>query len=514
MKLYRSIAMNNKGLLRWLWPLGALFFYVLTFPENHSEAEDVYDFAFRVEQGGLDQLVGMNRLLALPIFSGIYQLVGWLGFESRAFEVMVGCNQLLAVGSLWIFKLLLEHLFSWKYSGRELQIFSGMLTGLLAVSYGFWRYANTAETYILAIFFMLLSWYLIQRGSVWAGALVSGLGMLIHLLNVVPLFFAVGLYYLLEKRFRAVVVHCGVVGLVVLVGYGFFWGILETDTLGAQHHGLEGGLGLSNGLRGLLALGQCVISANFLFGFEWFREWLVDLFPSRMLDEEFYMAAQMVGGIAVFGLLSLLVVLVVAIRGIRLKGQIAPNCTFLYVLIVWLALYAFAVIRTEAGSVELWIMALIPFWLIVSHFLSLNRMGWLVLGLFIHNGVAGMLPVMDISTDYHRAKSEKIMQLSDKNDLVLIDYEPILHFYLTYYDDATVRCSAGYSKEEIESQVLNWKGDVWTLNSFFEPMKSLELRYPIMFKKQREIGRHVRELFVLVEDDPFGGIYRKLEVDE
>ena len=71
--------------LRWLWPLGVLLFYMLTFPENQSEAEDVYDFAFRVEQGKLDQLVGMNRLLALPIFAGIYQLVEWTGVLLQKF---------------------------------------------------------------------------------------------------------------------------------------------------------------------------------------------------------------------------------------------------------------------------------------------------------------------------------------------------------------------------------------------------------------------------------------------
>ena len=500
--------------LRWLWPLGVLLFYMLTFPENQSEAEDVYDFAFRVEQGKLDQLVGMNRLLALPIFAGIYQLVEWTGVGSRAFEVMVGLNQLMAVASLWLFKLLMQQLFSWKFSGSDLRLFSGMATGLLAVSYGFWRYANTAETYMLAIFFMLLSWCFVQRGSLWIGALVSGVGILVHLLNVVPLLFAVGFYYLLEKRFRAVAIHGLVVGVVVLVGYGIFWEFLAIDTLGAQHHGLEGGLSLSNGLRGLLAMGQCVVSANFLFGFEWFRELLVNFFPSRMLDEEFFMAEHMAGGVAIFGIFSLLVVVFCVIRSVRVSRPVALYRSTLLTLIVWFALYAIAVIRTEAGSVELWIMALIPFWLMVSHFLSPNRMGWLLVGLLLHNGVAGVLPILDSSTDYHRAKSETIMQLSGEGDLVLIDYEPILHFYLRYYDNATVMCSADYSKAEIEEQILNWNGAVWTVNSFFEPMESLKMRYPAMFERQIEVGQQVKDLFEQVETDSFGGIYRKRDVDE
>jgi hypothetical protein len=106
------------------------------------------------------------------------------------------------------------------------------------------------------------------------------------------------------------------------------------------------------------------------------------------------------------------------------------------------------------------------------------------------------------------------MQLSDERDLVLIDYEPILHFYLRYYDNATVICSADYSKAEVEDQLLNWKGTVWTVNSFFKPMESLKMRYPAMFKHQIEIGQQVKDLFVQVETNSFGGIYRKCDFDE
>ena len=108
MRSYFSTSSFEWAHLRWLWPLGVLLFYMLTFPENQSEAEDVYDFAFRVEQGKLDQLVGMNRLLALPIFAGIYQLVEWTGVGCRAVEVRVGLNQLMAVALLWVFKLLVQ----------------------------------------------------------------------------------------------------------------------------------------------------------------------------------------------------------------------------------------------------------------------------------------------------------------------------------------------------------------------------------------------------------------------
>ena len=41
---------ENPSWVRCIWPFALLLFYIATMPENYSEAEDAYDFAFRVEQ--------------------------------------------------------------------------------------------------------------------------------------------------------------------------------------------------------------------------------------------------------------------------------------------------------------------------------------------------------------------------------------------------------------------------------------------------------------------------------
>ena len=142
--------------VRWIWPFALLLFYIWTMPENYSEAEDAYDFAFRVEQGTLQDQLGVNRLLALPIFSILYKFISGLGLEVRAFTFMVYLNQIFAVGSLILFcrilfdQLVLQHKFSVAKKGSCIGV------GLLGLSYGFWRYASVPETYMLAIFFSLV----------------------------------------------------------------------------------------------------------------------------------------------------------------------------------------------------------------------------------------------------------------------------------------------------------------------------------------------------------------------
>ena len=93
---------KSLGILFLLW-----LFYLLTAPQNHSEAEDVYHFAQVVEQGTFAEQAGVNRVLALPMFGTFFEGAKALGYSGRAFEWMIGVNRLLAVGCLALFYLIL-----------------------------------------------------------------------------------------------------------------------------------------------------------------------------------------------------------------------------------------------------------------------------------------------------------------------------------------------------------------------------------------------------------------------
>ena len=549
--------MNFSGrVLKWSVALLLIIFYALTAPQNHAEAEDAYDYALKVEQGAFADQTGVNRVLALPMFGMVYDDATALGYSGRAFGFMVFLNRLLAVGCIFLFWKLVGGTRSVASIGRHSvrpssdndkyptrnpsesdrsSTISHQLVPVLglAFSYGFWRYANEAETYMLAMFAMLGAWVLAVKGRwIWC-VFVSALGVLIHLLNVVPLLLIIPLYYLLSRNVKRAVVHGFLTSLFICMGYAACSPWLDFSELGAQHHSIEAGFSGGNMVRAIAAFGQNVVSGNFLFGFGRIRELLTGLFPSRVLVEEFYMAKHMPVWIPWVGLatLSLLVVCSLWFVVLLCKTGWKSVCSCFTLqaynfqpltlsALVWLLLYAVAVLRTEAGSPELWIMALVPFCLLAHGAWSMGHgvggkpsaVSWLLLAsLFTHNLVAGLLPVMPEESDYHAAKGQWLEEHAQPSDLILTSYEPVMIFYLDYFALGEVVNSGSHPEKDIERLIDGTSGTVYALDSFFHPLEPMRIRSPELYEKMRGIGLDFAPRFEKVHDDEFGGIYRLID---
>ena len=494
---------------RCFWPFLFLFLYIVTMPENYSEAEDIYDFALRVESGKLHEQLGINRLLALPIFAVFYQFVNELGFEVSAFLFISHLNQLLAVGSLLIFRHILFIQLSIKYDGTNAHRISILGAVLLGISYGFWRYSSVPETYILANFVLCLAWLFVLHERVWIGSFISGLGVLIHLLNGIPLIIGISCFYLFQKKIKLTLIHGFTSIMIVIIGYGIFWKMLDLNGLGAQNHPIEGGWRIQNFGRGAIAFGQCLISGNFLFGFNWFNDLLIDLFPSRMLSEEQFLGSKMPKWIPWIGILSFMMVLFSAILTFKPMYLLRYSSPFIRALWIWLLIYVIAIIQIESGSMELWILALIPFWLIVAHCIEKKWALILIISILIHNGIAGILPLKNKQSDYHYMKSFWLLENISNNDIILVDYEPILISYLKYNSMAKIINSSDYKLAELKELITNTDGKVWAFNSFFEPMSSMKLRNKDIFYNQTINSEKLKQMFILEYEDIFGGVYRK-----
>lgn len=483
--------------------------YALTAPQNHSEAEDVYRFAQQVEQGAVADTVGVNRLLALPAFQLLYHVAGEPG---PALDFMIMINRVLAVLSLFLFYLILRRIFAVRW-------IAATTTLLLAFSYGFWRYANEAETYMLAIFFLLASWLLVlQKGkSLWmevGAALLAGIGVMVHLLNVVPLLFIIPFFYLLDGRWRRGLLHGAVGGLLVAVGYGLAFHLLDWGEMGAQLHPVEVGFGVTNLFRGIAAFGQGVVSGNFLFGFSGVQSFLQEAFPSRVFLEEIYMGQQMPAVIPWIGLSTLLLLggaggwLLFSFLRNRKKVDQMP---FFICCGLWLFFYVIAILRTEAGSPELWIPALIPAWLLASGLMTVKTKRIWLLGilplLFVHNLVGGLLPVMSQTSDYHAAKSAWLIEHASAEDLILTSYEPILLSYLAYYSDAEIINSGAWGLEDLERKLDQHKGMAYALPELFWPLSSMEMRNPILYQMMADNGKQLETRFEPMVHTDFGSIF-------
>lgn len=536
------IQMSDR-LLKWSVAILLLAVFSFTTPGNHSEAEDVYDFALKVEQGNFADQAGVNRVLALPTFGLLYDTAQSMGYGGRAFPFMVFINRTLAVLCVFLFWKLLciegdngnrrANMDTMKDAPpvhRSSSIRQQLpKTLLLAFSYGFWRYANEAETYILASVFVLSTWCLVLRGRwLWA-VLLSSIGVLVHLLNMVPLLLAIPVYYLLSRQVKQALIHGLAAVALIGLGYGISAPWLDWSQLGAHHHGLESGLQLSNLLRAGVAFGQTLLSGNFVFGFEAAREALVGAFPSRMLGEEFFMAEHMDPWIPWAGCVTL-ALFTFCFLGFGLAALMRPKAVlecssparfprhignkkhknpraFFYASLVWLLLYFAVVIVTEAGSPELWIMALIPFWLLLSPLLN-NFYGWvLVVILFVHNLVAGLLPVMSSDGDYHAAKGRWLIEHAQPEDLILSDYEPVMIFYLNYYGDAKVINSGMTQPNDLQLILGRAEGRVYAFYSFFHPMESMRVRNPKLYEQMVRNGAIIQPEFVPFMDDEFGGLW-------
>src|SRR5690606_32061048 len=102
--------------------------------ENRTEAEDAFEYATMVESGEHPWLYHPHHLLYGPSMQAGYKAFQAMGFEGRAFGFLMMVSSVSAAGSLFFFFLFCYRRFSLR------PVSSLMPTGLLAVSYGFWRY--------------------------------------------------------------------------------------------------------------------------------------------------------------------------------------------------------------------------------------------------------------------------------------------------------------------------------------------------------------------------------------
>ena len=497
--------MNPSGIDRKRWGTWAAFaalfaIYWLSVPRNHSEAEDAYRYAKVVESGSFGEMTDPNRLLALPAFGAAYRAARACGYAGRAFPFMIAINRLSAVVALGLFFGVARRLVR-----DERKVWAATLS--VAFCYGFWRYAGEAEVYLPALALALAAWWVALRGRWALAGAFGGLGVLFHLLNAWPLLGVLPLLFFVRREPKRAVGYGLVAGGVALLGYATVFSALNWGRLGTHDHALEAGFSATNGLRGLLAFGQNVVSGNFLFGFSGFRETLARLFPSRMLAEEFFMGDRMPGWIAPLGLATLAATALAGVAAIGAFDAERTDRRAWALAPLWLVGYAAAVVHVEAGSPELWLMALVPLWLTLLPFLRRRVAFALVGALFAHNLAAGLLPLRSEAADYHAAKCAWAIAHAGPEDVVLVDYEPVLISYLQYRCPARVVDSGSADCAEIRSVLGSSAGKAYALASFFEPAESMRVREPRQYARMRATGDAFRPDFEKVAENEFGGVY-------
>jgi hypothetical protein len=195
---------------------------------NRSETADGYWFAYDVERGTLrDLLIGghSRHLLFLPVFRGLYDALHWAGVHVSAYDEIRLVSAVVAAATVPIMALVLE---------RRLRLsrFAAVAGAMgLAVSHGFWRYANEAKVYPVAILFVLLLCWMgfdqrqSLRSAVLGGAIAT-LGIL-FVAEVASALVAICVAFLLRRQFRLLGVYLMTILLLFLAATLLLYGYLD-----------------------------------------------------------------------------------------------------------------------------------------------------------------------------------------------------------------------------------------------------------------------------------------------
>ena len=509
-------------------------FYWNTGINNHTEADDTFEYSRMVEAESHAWLYHPHHLLYGASAKGLYSVVKAFGYDGRAFSFLVFISSLSAAGAVFLFYRFCYR----RYSMRPVS--SLFAAGLLALSYGFWRYACEAEVILPAGFLVLLSVYLAtspesNRGQVVLAAFVSGISVLFHVLNGVPVFIALPLFYLLKRRVGYAFLHVAVATTVVLAAYLLVFSFEPHLVFGEALPATGSTFSFASIIKGTIGLGQCITAGNFLFGFEGFSSKLMELFPSRMLAEEVYMGRHMSVAQYMLPMLSLVLLLAAvgygffravvawrrAFRSDRMHAMLmVGGWQTIAVIGLWFAVYALAILYLEPGNPEVWVLGMIPFWLlfcglVISPIAHANEL-WVVLAILLflgfHNYVGGIGLLKDPATDYNQQKAAWVLEHAGQNDLVVTAGNPVFLRYLNYYAQSGVVDLNLVGEEGLES-LFDKVQRVYLLNDVFDYPPSMRIRFPSSAERidayAAELGPHADKIM----DNEFGGVWELRQND-
>ncbi len=506
---------------------------------NRTEADDAFEYSYQVEHNGVDWLYHPHHLLYGAVTKDLYNGAKLLGYRGRAYSMLRLISALCGAGSVLMF-------FRFCYRRFSMRPVSSLLcAGLLMFSYGFWRYANEVEVIIPACFVMLCALYFAVSpkqtpGMATVSGAFCGISVLFHILNIIPVFLAVPLFYVFYRNWKGLFFYLSTAVLVILLGYvGVYYFESEKVFSSAGIHPVLEGSFL---VKGLIGFSQCVVSSNFMLGYQSVRNTLAHLFPSRMLLEEFYMGTalprwEVIGAsVSVVLLIACLVgttgyaaYLLLCRGALRKRDRIgtADGWRTLAVTMVWFGGYAGAVLLLEPGNPEVWVMGLVPFWLVfcglvVAPLARKNRL-WPILvltgSLALHNYLGGMLPLKNPRADYNRQKAKWVLENTGPKDVVLTAANPVFERYLRYYCPAKIEYLYFWNNDWLvhpdstlrELYAKQKTGTVYFLGDVFHQPVSLTKRFPAVTASISLFADRVKPFVSNVYSNEFGGVYKLRE---
>lgn len=450
--------------MKWLMQLliGAGLFagYHLSFPANRSESDDGYMYARIVAQENptTTELYDLKFVLFLSSAHSIFLLVRQIAPTTDAYLLMCRISAVCAVLTLLIFYRLLHR------QGGMNRPTALLGTGLLAVSYHFWRYAVEAEVYLPAILAVTALFYLVMH-SVNRGlsllvavliALLAGIAVLIYKPNMIPVGFLLLLLFT-HKENRLLTVGTGALAaLIVVVGYYQVYQLNNEEQknflqylLTATHSPHRAAW---SAVKIVAVMGSLLLAPNFMYGFPAVQRFLRASFQGQYLQDEIFAASQFpiainAALITLAGCTAIFVVLLARSIGKQTLRDFIQTPNLL--VFSWLLTYtALLIVQLDSFSPEPFVPLLLPIAYLISVFIfkPLATQPLLpaafVATVFCHNLLGGFGMIYSLDTQWLRCQQEWLMQNARKGDVIVVHSAVVTQKKLAYYTPAKVLVSS------------------------------------------------------------------------
>ncbi|MCX7818006.1 MAG: hypothetical protein N2652_02150 [Kiritimatiellae bacterium] len=498
--------------------------YAGTAPRNRTEAEDTWDFAWKVERAPARELLHPHHLLHLPVMRTLWAIARRVMPAVRAHTVMAGASAVAAGATVVLVYALLRCAAG---AGRARAAASA---AVCAVSYGVWRYAAEAEAYAPAAALALAAWWCAARSRRAAAAVAGAAAIGMHIFALPAVGGAVPLWLWRRRGSRAALAHGGATVALAALAYAVA-GVVPTHTVGGPDPlRAEGGFTPSAAAKATLAFGSTVASANFLFGEPAVAAAIARRFPARMTAEEEFLgrAIPELQRRAARGTLALtfavaLTLAVAMLRGARgateatafqgldrdVAGASNPWTAFAAAAGAWFATHALLLLVMEPGNPELWVMALPPLWLAVGAAAEGCAVRPILLGalagaLGAHNWLGGLEPLRRPEGDLHRARARAVLRVCTAPDQILTAGGPVFFRYLRYHAPPGVTVVDLWSEDPPPPPV---GGRCLVMGDVFRPPPALRVRFPGRAAQLEALTGAWRSRARLLAADPWDGIW-------
>lgn len=467
--------MKRSALVSALVGAAALLVFLATLSRNLGASHDSITYINAIERQSGAELFHPHHLLyhgAAKLWLTAARSAGGRLAQLDGALIVSALNSLFGALSLVVLAALLRQ-------RMELRLGPAVAVTLLAAfSYGFWFYSCCVEVYIIPLFFLLLSLWIVSVPAVTprralAVGLTHGIAILFHQVHV--LFTPVVLVGLVLSRpargagrlgssWRQLLLYATSGALTVLVPYALVLLLLvRADSATAALRWMTSyahipgvsfwnPLAVATALKAALGFSRALVGGQFLFAVPAVRD-RVQLSGKTLTDEAFLVrelgevGAYLLAGAAALFALLFLVALASGLRG-KLRGARAPRVVILAA--VWLACYAAFFFFWDSSNVEFWIPQALCLWMLFAWVVfplgeaedgSTSRrialvcaMAALLAGV---NYFGSIRFLREPANDLYRQSVAPIARAAAKSDLIVYGEEWIWSEYYARFSSAT-----------------------------------------------------------------------------